>query len=97
MSTDLLDSEFTELDELLATTPAPLQALNACMLDGYLCGVLVQPRLIEIDEWLPNIFDYDGGLLPAASRLLKPNMRSPRRLTQSVAENLILVAGGLVT
>ncbi len=64
MSTDLLDSEFTELDELLATTPAPLQALNACMLDGYLCGVLVQPRLIEIDEWLPNIFDYDGGVLP---------------------------------
>lgn len=64
MNTDLLDSEFAELDELLATTPEPLQALDACMLDGYLCGVLVQPRLIEIDEWLPNIFDYDGGVLP---------------------------------
>ncbi|MDC8784804.1 UPF0149 family protein [Roseateles koreensis] len=65
MSTlDLTESEFAELDELLATTPAPLQALDASMLDGYLCGVLVQPRLIEIDEWLPNIFDYDGGVLP---------------------------------
>lgn len=64
MSTDLLDSEFAELDELLATTPEPLQALDASMLDGYLCGVLVQPRLIDIDEWLPNIFDYDGGVLP---------------------------------
>lgn len=63
-STDLTDAEFAELDELLATTPDPLQALDACMLDGYLCGVLVQPRLIEIDEWLPNIFDYDGGVLP---------------------------------
>ncbi|MEJ6003097.1 YecA/YgfB family protein [Paucibacter soli] len=61
---DLTDAEFEELDELLATTPAPLQALDASMLDGYLCGVLVQPRLIEIEEWLPNIFDYDGGLLP---------------------------------
>ncbi|MDT9001938.1 UPF0149 family protein [Paucibacter sp. APW11] len=61
---DLTDAEFAELDELLATTPAPLQALDASMLDGYLCGVLVQPRLIEIDEWLPNIFDYDGGVLP---------------------------------
>ena len=61
---DLTDAEFAELDELLATTPAPLQALDASMLDGYLCGVIVQPRLIEIDEWLPNIFDYDGGLLP---------------------------------
>lgn len=63
-TTDLTDAEFAELDELLATTPDPLQALDASMLDGYLCGVLVQPRLIEIDEWLPNIFDYDGGVLP---------------------------------
>lgn len=61
---DLTDAEFAELDELLATTPAPLEALDASMLDGYLCGVLVQPRLIESDEWLPNIFDYDGGVLP---------------------------------
>lgn len=66
MSLDLTDTEFAELDELLATTPAPLQALDASMLDGYLCGVLVQPRMIEIDEWLPNIFDYDGGVLPDA-------------------------------
>jgi len=63
-STDLTDAEFAELDELLATTPAPLQALDASMLDGYLCGVLVQPRLIELEEWLPPIFDYDGGVLP---------------------------------
>jgi uncharacterized protein len=61
---DLTDAEFAELDELLATTPAPLQALDASMLDGYLCGVIVQPRLIDTDEWLPNIFDYDGGVLP---------------------------------
>jgi len=65
MSTqDLTDAEFAELDELLAATPEPLQPLDASMLDGYLCGVIVQPRLIELDEWLPNIFDYDGGLLP---------------------------------
>lgn len=65
MSTqDLTDAEFAELDELLAATPEPLQPLDASMLDGYLCGVIVQPRLIEADEWLPNIFDYDGGLLP---------------------------------
>ncbi len=63
-TTDLTDAEFAELDELLANTPAPLQALDASMLDGYLCGVLVQPRLIDSDEWLPNIFDYDGGVLP---------------------------------
>lgn len=61
---DLSDSEFAELDDLLARTPEPLQALDAVMLDGYLCGVLVQPRLLSRDEWLAPIFDYEGGHLP---------------------------------
>lgn len=62
---DLSDAEFDELDELLAATPEPLNPLDASMLDGYLCGVLVQPRLIPIEEWLPPIFDYEGQPLPA--------------------------------
>lgn len=61
---DLTDAEFAELDDLLAQTPEPLQALDTSMLDGYLCGVLVQPRLIPIEEWLPPIFDYEGKPLP---------------------------------
>jgi len=64
LTRDLTDSEFAELDELLAQTPAPLQALDPIMLDGYLCGVLVQPRLIPREEWLPLIFDYEGAVLP---------------------------------
>ncbi len=61
---DLTDAEFAELDDLLAQTPEPLQALDTSMLDGYLCGVLVQPRLIPIEEWLPPIFDFEGKPLP---------------------------------
>lgn len=61
---DLSDAEFDELDDLLAATPAPLEPLDASMLDGYLAGVLVQPRLIPIEEWLPPIFDYEGRDLP---------------------------------
>ncbi len=61
---DLSDAEFDELDDLLAATPEPLQALDASMLDGYLCGVLVQPRLIPIEDWLPPVFDYEGRPLP---------------------------------
>lgn len=64
IANDLSDAEFDELDDLLAATPAPLEALDASMLDGYLCGVLVQPRVIPIEEWLPPIFDYDGRPLP---------------------------------
>uniref|UniRef100_UPI0031DCD828 UPF0149 family protein n=1 Tax=Roseateles sp. TaxID=1971397 RepID=UPI0031DCD828 len=41
-----------------------LEPLDASMLDGYLAGVLVQPRLIPIEEWLPPVFDYEGRELP---------------------------------
>jgi uncharacterized protein len=61
---DLTDAEFAELDELLARTPEPFEPLDAVMLDGYLCGVLVQPVLIETDAWLPHVFDFDGQPLP---------------------------------
>ena len=57
---DLTDAEFAELDELLAATPEPLQPLDAVMLDGYLCGVLVQPVLLEPATWLAHVFDSDG-------------------------------------
>lgn len=64
MAQDLNNAELDELDQLLADTPEPLQPLDIVMLDGYLCGVLVQPRLIGADEWLPPVFDLDGGSLP---------------------------------
>ena len=63
-SRDLSDEEFVELDELLAATPEPLEPLDAVMLDGYLCGVLVQPVLLEPTQWLPTVFDFDGRALP---------------------------------
>ena len=40
---DLTDAEFAELDDLLAETPEPLEPLDVVMLDGYLCGAIVQP------------------------------------------------------
>ncbi|HEY9068540.1 MAG TPA: UPF0149 family protein [Burkholderiaceae bacterium] len=61
---DLTDDEFAELDELLAQTPEPLEPVDAVMLDGYLCGVLVQPVLLEPATWLAHVFDFDGRPLP---------------------------------
>ena len=57
---DLSDAEFAELDELLAQIPEPLEPLDAVMLDGFLCGVIVQPTLLEADDWLPFVFDAGG-------------------------------------
>ncbi|HEY3634376.1 MAG TPA: UPF0149 family protein [Caldimonas sp.] len=57
---DLRDPEFAELDALLAAIPEPLEPLDAVMLDGFLCGVLVQPVLPEVEDWLPYVFDAGG-------------------------------------
>jgi uncharacterized protein len=64
MKFDLTDAEFDELDELLARTPEPLEPLDVLMLEGYLCGVLVQPRLLPVEAWLPPVFDLEGRSLP---------------------------------
>ena len=61
---DLTDAEFAELDDLLRETPEPLEPLDAVMLDGYLCGVIVQPVLLESATWLAHVFDFDGRPLP---------------------------------
>src|ERR1700712_1420497 len=64
ISRDLTDAEFAALDELLAETPEPLQACDVVMLDGFLCGVLVQPVLLTAEQWLPFVFDFEGQPLP---------------------------------
>jgi uncharacterized protein len=70
----LTDAEIGELDDLLAAIPEPLQALDVVMLDGYLCGVLAQPVLIDASEWLPPALDWNWGdpEQPGAGHTLEP-------------------------
>jgi uncharacterized protein len=65
MAQDLTTQEFDELDRLLEQTPGELDAMDVAMLDGYLCGVLVQPSLLPPEAWLPPIFDSESRALPA--------------------------------
>jgi uncharacterized protein len=60
MKQDLTDAEFDELDLLLQATPKPHEPLDVLMLEGYLVGVLVQPRVLAGDEWLPPVFDLEA-------------------------------------
>jgi uncharacterized protein len=62
----LNDREIAELDELLGELPAPLEPLDAVSLDGYLCGVLLQPRSILPAQWLRFVLDVDGRAAPAS-------------------------------
>jgi uncharacterized protein len=60
----LSEAEMDELQAWLDRVPAPLEPLDVSMLDGFLCGVLVQPTRVPDSRWLPHITDVDGRALP---------------------------------
>jgi uncharacterized protein len=59
------EHDIDRLQALLDALPAPLEPLDAAMLDGYLCGVLLQPQPVPAERWLPHVADADGRALPA--------------------------------
>ncbi len=58
------EREIAELQTLLDGVPAPLEPLDVSAVDGFLCGVLVQPEAIAPARWLPFLTDVDGRALP---------------------------------
>lgn len=60
----LSEAELDGLQALLDEVPAPLEPLDVTMLDGFLCGVLVQPQRVPDHRWLPFVTDADGRPLP---------------------------------
>lgn len=60
----LTEQELGELQGLLDAVPASLEALDPSMLDGFLCGVLLQPRRVPETMWLRHVTDVDGRPVP---------------------------------
>ena len=58
------ERDIDRLQALLDAVPAPLEPLDVSMLDGYLCGVLLQPQAVPRERWLPHVSDADGRALP---------------------------------
>jgi len=61
----LSEADLQHLQALLDAVPAPLEPLDISALDGYLCGVLLQPKAVPREQWLPGVTDLDGRALPA--------------------------------
>ncbi len=53
-----------DLQARLDALPAPLQPLDLSSLDGFLCGVLLQPRTVPTPDWLRHVADVDGNQAP---------------------------------
>lgn len=60
----LSEIEMGRLQDLLDALPAPLEPLDISMLDGYLVGVLLQPKAVPAHQWLRPILDSEGRELP---------------------------------
>ena len=84
----LSDAELGELEALLDALPEPLEPLDISALDGYLCGVLLQPRPVPAQEWLRGVGDVEGRPwegYPGAERLRLLAQRRHAELDRAIA------------
>ena len=65
----LTDADLARLAELVEAVPAPLEPLDPSALDGFLCGVLLQPRPVPTPAWIKYVADIDGRAAPATAAL----------------------------
>ena len=83
------ERELDELQSQLDRVPAPLEPLDVSMVDGFLCGVLVQPRPVPAERWLAHISDADGRALPRgfdAARLHALALRRHAELNAAIVQ-----------
>ena len=83
------EREIDALQDGLDRVPAPLEPLDVSMIDGFLCGVLLQPQPVPEARWLPHITDADGHALPASFKASEIHALVRRRhaeLNQAISE-----------
>jgi uncharacterized protein len=61
------EATIARLQDLFESAPAPLEPLDLSALDGYLCGVLLQPARVPTAQWLAGVFDVEGRAAPAGA------------------------------
>lgn len=59
------DDELAALQAQIDSLLPAREPLDVTMIDGYLCGVLLQPEPVPEARWLPLILDVDGRPPPA--------------------------------
>lgn len=80
------DDERDALERLLHELPAPLEPLDISALDGYLCGVLLQPQTVPAEHWQRFMLDDQGRepIAPTPPRLLDLALRRHAELRGAI-------------
>jgi uncharacterized protein len=73
------DDLVVQLQQRLDAVPAPLEPPDLSALDGFLCGVLLQPRAVPPARWLPFVADVEGREPPAGADLRELHALAGRR------------------
>ena len=73
------DNDIGALQDALDALPEPLAPLDVSALDGYLCGVLLQPEPVPAARWLRFVVDEDGRALPAGAEASRIDALAQRR------------------
>ncbi|MDP1898859.1 MAG: YecA family protein [Rubrivivax sp.] len=90
-SPTLTDADLQRLESLLDALPPPWQPLDVCALDGFLCGVLLQPQRPSLTQWLPLVTDVEARPAPAGAALDELHALVQRRhaeLDHAIAQRL---------
>jgi uncharacterized protein len=86
----LSEAELGQLEALLDQVPAPLEPLDISMLDGYLVGVLLQPKAVPTFQWTKHVLDGEEGRSPPegfdSRALLALVKRRYTELNQAIVE-----------
>ena len=86
---DFDEHDLERLQSLLDQVPEPLQPLDISAVDGFLCGLLLQPEEIRVTDWLPCITDIEARPLPGgfdARPLHALIQRRHRQLQRAIAQ-----------
>lgn len=57
-------ADLAALQTLLDGLPADYEAMDVVVIDGWLCGVLLQPVPVPEARWLPPVIDFEGRAPP---------------------------------
>ena len=79
--------------------PESLDTLDLCALDGFLCGVLLQPRPVAPADWLPRVVDLDGRPAPPGCdlpRLQALVLRRHGELERAISGKIAAISVGIV-
>jgi uncharacterized protein len=84
------DEDFEALEEILTSEIVPEDCMDLEMLDGYLAGVLISPRPIAAERWMPGVWSAHGDEVGFASG---SGMQRAIRLVKAYHNELLATLG----